>query len=720
MTRYLDRDSLTRGDVDTYLKALDIQYDSDVLPASYKAGDVILAGPLNRWRWLPSAVQLEIVPDGTRPKRDTPLEYALRVRGLKKDLIKKPPSQRSKFYVPYMEAKAWADEVSKDYAPIKVGEAAIECKLVTEAEDIQRLFNTLQSSPLFSFDYETDPSGGLYSVGLADEHNTWYCVGPGFQESIPQLIELIKHRDGDAIVHRAEFEYQVTCAATEWGLEPTDIARPLLDTNTMHWVLTCGTRASNALKPMSRSILGRDVLDFEDIAPDGDITKVPWDLQAQYAGVGDARNTYDMFPIIQRRLIDADLWDVYNLIERPLTPVLVEMNHTGLDLDLDVVNELIDKYYLETRRLEQLIKDQGFPGNNIYSPDQIAAWWYDDLGLPIYKRTESGKRGMVDDKARLRLMGLHPSVEAYDQLQKANKLLTAFLVPVANKGVPHTTVSFQQTSTTTGRLSARQPNPQQWPVSVRDMVVAPPGHIYYARDYSQIEPRIIAMASGDSGMVEAYRAGQDAYLNVAHDLGFSEDNYRNPRMPTKRIVKATFLGWLYGQGGVGMQQTVAEEGIKLTLQECNDYARKLAEARPGLSKWRRDVLDYTRQTGGSRTLFGRRRLIPNILARDPSVRGRSEREAVNVVPQGTSADLIKMVMPSVHRLVKSQGGRNRLQVHDELAGTWSHEAEAKMGSLLDSLMAEGNRLSQVVDEARLVPLKVGTEIGRSWGDAHKE
>jgi DNA polymerase I-like protein with 3'-5' exonuclease and polymerase domains len=725
--RYLDLNGLTlEGDPLLYAEAIDLEYDSTEIPDTWEPGDVLVTGPWQHksWSWLPRWVTVEVLPDGTKLEQVDPLTAALKTRNLPISYRKKAPGPKSKNYHAYLEAVAEAEgNAEKHVVSITVADPdAPPYHVVTDPTEAVQVINSLRGRT-FAYDYETTglnpETARIVGVALADEHSSWYLARNALN-ALPELTSLLTDRTGQPLAHNAKYEYKI--GATNLGLDPTD-ATPVRDTMVMHWVLNCGgpNTYDNGLKAVTRRLLNRNVLEFEDVVPnfkkylgqngygsaieEVQSTDAGLDLVARYAAAGDARNTFDLHQLLRERLRDTNLWHIYEEIEMPLTPVLAEMELAGLLIDQKRCEALYIELIQEEQQLEQNIRAAGFKGN-IGSGEQVATWLYKDLELPILATTATG-RGKIDATTLDKIRDRHPIIPVLSRYFKVTKLKNTFLTPLLTSGVTLLHPSINQTSTGTGRLSSSNPNAQNWPLKVRDIVVPPEGQVIWGRDYSQIEPRVAAVASGDPAMLHAYRNNLDPYKDLGFDMGFDREKVETKDPATRKIIKGAFLGWMYGARGPKLVETVAKQDVRITIQEANHYIRKLEEGRPVFVQWRNRVIQQARQTGASFSLYGRRRLIPKIFSKDPTYRAEAEREAVNMVPQGTSADIIKRAMPSVLRLVKQAGGVLRNQVHDEIVGTWSPQAEAELGREVDKIM----------EDSQLIPLKVEAESGPTWFQA---
>ena len=367
----------------------------------------------------------------------------------------------------------------------------------------------------------------------------------------------------------------------------------------------------------------------------------------------------------------------------------------------------------------------------------VAKWLYDELGAPKLALTKGGRPSLareVRDKVLLSVVDtldklthgenvgdiLSPyaptAIKVYGAWSKAEKLINTFLLPTYASGVTRIFFNLNQSTTATGRLSSSEPNVQNWPMPVRDIVIPPPGEIITARDFNQLEPRVAAIASQDEKMLYAYaqpvrlpngdlNPDADPYIQLGIDMGFDYAKVMIKEKATRTTIKAVFLGWMYGSGPGKMQETAMKADVVLSIREMAYFKRMLEETRPAFVHWRDMTIQAARDAGGKAyDLLGRYRYVKGLFSRDPQERSEAERQAVNMVPQGTNAGIIKKVMPRVHKLYKSAKGRLVNQIHDELVGHWSQEAEDELGHEAERIMTDYD----------WIPLRVESASGPTW------
>lgn len=693
MSRYLDYEGIcSHPDKALYIELYQVEYDEELKDTKdLRAGDVIITSPYSavNWSWLPRTIKIETVPEtGVEPKRVSPLRYGLQLQGVRSDkiapMIKNPPSERSTYRTKYDAAIKWSADHS--LSDIWIGDSVYPYELVTDPIKALAIVNSLKGR-LYCIDYETtgDPLHIIEGVAFADDKMSWYLAGAALRV-LPAIRNLLCSTAG--IAHSAIYEYKVSSINSAGTLRPLDMV-PLYDTRVINWMLDNKPGANN-LKFLAKTKLGRDVLTFTDVVPEGtDIRDVDPERIARYAAGGDARNTYDLFIKLRDEAKAAGIWDVYEEVERPLTPVLAEMELAGIPYDRETLNSLTAFYVGRRAVLRQGLTDLGYTGQ-VIDPDHIAQWFYDDLGLPIHAMTESGSRGKVDTPTLALLSGTHPAVDAYLAYQEVEGVLDKFMFPLMKRPGNMLYPEVSQTSTRTGRLSYKNPNLQQLPArknpEVRKLIRAIGQDVVWSADYHAQEPRILSVIANDVGLKQAFINGDDVYIRLGLDMGLSLEKAKSIRQD----LKIAFLGWIYG--------------------DYTEYTAKLNASRPAVTQWRKDTIRQAHIDLASYSLNGRRRLLPALGWRDPKLVASAEREATNMWIQGTASDVTKLSMISVGHLLREHNMPVRIiQIHDELVGFQDKKWYEEVG--------REEIISRMENVYPRVPLKVEIHSGESWYDA---
>ena len=400
-------------------------------------------------------------------------------------------------------------------------------------------------------------------------------------------------------------------------------------------------------------------------------------------------------------------------IEMPLVKVLADMEKEGFKIDKESLKEFTEGLSLEIAEFEKDIYNLAGEEFNINSKKQLGVILFEKLGLKIIKKT---KTGYSTDAAVLeKLMGAHPIIEKIIEYRHLAKLKSTYgdgLLAVINEQTGKIHSSFNQTVTTTGRISSTEPNLQNIPMrrqegrEIRKMFVpSNSDNILIDADYSQIELRILAHISGDEAMKEAFKSGEDIHASTASRVFGVEKSEVTPLLRSR--AKAVNFGIVYGMGDYSLSQD-----LHISVKEAKAYIESYFEKYASVKKYLDTCVSNAKETGYVTTLFGRRRYIPEINAGNFMQRSFGERAAMNTPIQGTAADIIKIAMVNVHKELKNAGLNAKLilQVHDELIIESSKSEAQKAKEILEKCMREAADLS--------VPLVTDAALGESWCEAH--
>ena len=737
--RYLDLESITSAPEPLalrYATACGATWDEVGLPvAALRPGDVVLIGPWRDRSWLPSWVQVEVIPDGQLD--ETPLKRTndvlacvLRDFGLSVGLRNKAPGARSKDRARYLDAVAVAATIDEalprgvvvDSGGLGGSNAPFE--VVTEHDRALEILASLHGRP-FGFDFETDslnPAAVVrWGLSLADDKMAYWLTDIVAPSVLPQIVGLVRTSTdlrASNVKYDAQVLYHLT-KGTELEIWPTDWLP--WDTQVTDWLLDPNA-FNHGLKYLTKRKLGRDVLELDDVGGPLAFWEQPYEVQALYAAAGDARNSYDLIEYDIPRLKEARLYDLYVEVEQKITPVIAEMEIAGMHLDRRVVWEVANEFEQFMQDILRELKDLGFPGNP-NADEHIARYLYQECGLPVLVKTAKTGRGSVamDVLRSLYLMReSNPAVRAHQrelalfmEWSEVEKAMNTFIVPPLRvRGMEYLYAQIKQTRAITGRL-ASEPNIQNWPAHgrrsrLREMVTPPPGMAMGLGDYSQIEPRLGAHFSGDAKLVGDFRSGVDVYASLGCTMGFPEEELTK-HAPRRQNMKIVFLAWLYETSPMKIQEIALRQGTWLPLAEATMYHKGITAALPRYVSWRDETVREAERTRMVREpLGGRRRFVYGLQAVDPAVRAAARREVVNYPNQAGAGYMIKGAMPAVQKLCRQAGGSLWNQIHDEL--DWY------VGEMTESQKQE---FEHEVTRAMLwreiaVPLEVEYGWGSNW------
>ena len=417
---------------------------------------------------------------------------------------------------------------------------------------------------------------------------------------------------------------------------------------------------------------------------------------------------------LRDRMARENAANVFDGIEMPLVPVLAKMERAGMLVDPDRLHSLSEGLATQIAEVERSIRDlAGDETFNIGSPMQLSHVLFDVMGLPT-KGLKKTKRGYYSTNAKVLsdLARDHEVVRLILDWREKSKIKSTYLDTLGplrrGDGRVHTT--YNQTITATGRLSSSDPNLQNIPTrselgrTVKTAFSTGEGSVFLAVDYSQIELRLLAHLSGDEHLVRAFNEGEDFHAETAARVFGVPVSEVTPDLRSR--AKAVNFGIVYGQQAYGLSQS-----LHISMAEARDMIDRYYEAYPGVRTFLDNVVARAKQTGYAETMYGRRRHIPELKAKNPQLRGFGERTAMNHPMQGTAADIIKIAMARVSRRLEEEGfaAHMILQVHDELDFECPVNEVERLTTMVRDVM------EHVVDLR--VPLIAEASTGVTWADA---
>jgi DNA polymerase-1 len=491
-----------------------------------------------------------------------------------------------------------------------------------------------------------------------------------------------------------------------------------LDTDTMLTsYLIDSTRAEHLIEDLALEHVSYKALKEEDVCGRGakaiSLADVPADILLTYAGER-ADLIVQLAPVFRGLLEREQLTRVYEELERPLIPVLVDVEQAGIRIDGPALAS-------QSQRLEQDIARRskdifGAAGGefNINSPKQLAEVLFDKMQLPVLKRTGTSKAPSTAVEVLEELALAHDLPRLILEWRSLMKLKGTYidaLPQLVNPRTGRVHTCFNQAVAATGRLSSSDPNLQNIPIKtelgreIRGAFIADRGNVLVSADYSQIEFRVLAHMSEDPVLVAAFSEGADFHERTALKI-FGADSGRDPHQ-LRSIAKMVNYALLYGKSAFTLSKDIG-----VTTEEAQKFIDSYFAGFPNVRAYIDRTLEDGRATGVVKTMFGRRRLVPELTSRNFQVRSSAERMAVNMPIQGSAADILKKAMIDVHAGLPSvAGGRARmiLTVHDELLFETPAEAADETAAAVRELMEGAVKLN--------VPLTVDVGVGENWKEA---
>lgn len=469
---------------------------------------------------------------------------------------------------------------------------------------------------------------------------------------------------------------------------------------------------SNDLGSLAKRHNYLDVKTDEEVYGKGAKKKVPADDQLYFEHLAHkAKAISDLEDQLMEELAQNKQDELYFEIERPLSLVLAQMELAGIKVDRERLDRMQSEFKERLSELEQVIYQEAGEEFNINSPKQLGVILFEKLKLPVIKKTKTGYSTAVGVLEKLR--GMSPIIDnilLYRQLAKLQSTYVEGLLKViASDGKVHT--RYTQTLTATGRLSSVDPNLQNIPVRLEEgrkirqaFVPSHPDWEIFASDYSQIELRVLAHISGDEGMQQAFREDRDIHANTAMQIfGLDDPSQVTPNM--RRQAKAVNFGIVYGISDFGLAQS-----INSTRKQAKEFMEAYFASFPGVHRYMQEIVEQAKEQGYVETLFHRRRYLDDINSRNYNLRSFAERTAMNTPIQGSAADIIKVAMINMQKMLQKEGlqAKMLLQVHDELIFEAPKDEIAKLAQLVPQVMDSAVSLA--------VPLKVESASGKTWFD----
>ena len=614
-----------------------------------------------------------------------------------------------------VEAKA---ETTKEIAP----PVKTDYHLVNTAEALAALIVRLTEAKTFAFDTETTGLSPMIaqlvgiSIVTAPGESYYIPVGHTGMMQSPQLplnlvVDKLKPIFADGtkakIAHNAKFDMEVLA---EVGINVTNLTS---DTMIAAYLLS---EPALGLKSLAFSRLNVEMTPIAGLIGTGSkqipMSQVEIEKASDYS-CADADMTFRLDEILTKELQSQGLWQLFDETEMPLVPVLFTMEENGILIDPSILAVMSRDLGEQITMLEGEIYSRAGQKFNINSPAQLGIILADKMQMDAVKKKSGGYSTAADILESLREVNpIIGYILDYRQLTKLKSTYIDALPALVNPKTGRIHTSFNQTRTSTGRLSSSDPNLQNIPIRdeqgrrIREAFVAPAGAYLMGVDYSQIDLRALAHLSQDENLLNAFRHDEDIHSATAAQLYGVSLAEVTPAM--RRLAKTVNFGVIYGMSGYGLEQAT-----ELSREEAGKFITAYFEKYPGVKRYLELTKEEARKKGYVQTILGRRRVIQDINAANRQVREAAERMAINMPVQGTSADIIKKAMINLHReMIQSKlKSKMLLQVHDELVFEVPESELKEMRQLVPEMMVNAIQLS--------IPLKVDVKTGRNWGEMEK-
>lgn len=630
-----------------------------------------------------------------------------------------------------MQLGLFAQEVKS-----KINKENAQCVIdrVTTEEGLKNLVETLSKQTLISVDTETNSANAVSAklVGISFAYNTLYSADKeikttageektkafyvplshdiGEQLPIDDVIKALKpvfeNPSIKKTLQNAKFDYNVL---QNYGIKMQGI---IFDTMLASYIKDPTRR--HGLKNQSLEHLNHVMQEITELIGTGKnqhtMERVPIEEAAAYA-CDDAYATLELTKFWQDNLDEKELKMLYD-VEVPLALVLAQMEYDGISIDVDYLKGLSDEFSKKLVDLESKIFEIAGVAFNINSPKQVGEILFERLQIQGHKKKRGKSNYSTGAEILEELAGEHKICEYLLEHRKFSKLKSTYtdaLPILINSKDSRIHTSYNQTVTTTGRLSSSNPNLQNIPIRTeeggkirRAFVAKNTGGLLLSADYSQIELRLLAHCSGDEKLIEAFRSGEDIHTKTAASV--FEISTDQVTKDMRYRAKAVNFGIIYGQSKYGLSKT-----LNITPLAAEMFIERYFEAYPKVRQYNNGIIKFAHENGYVETIFGRKRYLASELA-SPSfpIREAAQRAAVNQPLQGTAADLIKMAMIELDKKLKENNLKSKMimQVHDELI----LEVEADELEVVKKLTQEAMELGQPL----LVPLEVDISCSTYW------
>lgn len=601
----------------------------------------------------------------------------------------------------------------------RLGEATYHTVLSQDVWD--NVFQRLSTAKRFAIDTETTSLdyrvAEMVGFSLAfDAHDAYYIPLAHDYEGAPEqldrdsIIQQIKPILEDPRVEKIGHHLKYDAHIFEnHGIH---LQGWFFDTMLASYVLN-SVATRHGMDDVARVYLSHLTTTFEQVAGKGAKQKTFNQIEIETAGhyaAEDAHVTYRLYEVLERKLKEIpELSGILHNIEMPVASVLTSMEENGIELDLKFLDQLSVDFANTIQNLENQIIEIAGESFNVGSPKQVGEVLFEKLGLKGGKKTATGQYSTSE--AVLEKID-HPITQLiieYRGLTKLRSTYTEALVKQANADTHRVHTSYHQALTATGRLSSTDPNLQNIPIreeigrQIRKAFIAPQGRVLLAADYSQIELRLMAHFSQDDALVDAFKNGQDVHRRTASEvLGVDLENVTSDQ---RRQAKAVNFGLLYGMSEFGLIRQLG-----FTREESQNYIKQYFHRYPGIYEYMQRTRQVALEQGFVETITGRRLYTPDIDARNMMVRKGAERAAINAPLQGSAAEIIKMAMIEVNKILPNDQAKLLLQVHDELVFEVDEAIADQLAEQIKDVMQKVVTLS--------VPLVVEVGQGKNWGEAH--
>lgn len=595
-----------------------------------------------------------------------------------------------------------------------------EYVLIEDEGQLKELIAKLKEQKIFCFDTETTGLNPIDAqlVGLSfswEAHQAYYVnfLAESCDQSkwITLFKTLFEDQDSMKIAQNLKYDLHIL---KNYGI---NIKGQLFDTMVAHYLL-------HPDKKHNLDAISMDYLSYEKIKTEDLIGKKGRGQQSfanidpervkEYAGE-DADITWQLYEKLSKEIEESGFRNLTEKVEMPLVQVLMEMEHAGVSINTSDLAVFADELRNDLIQMEERIFELAGIEFNINSPKQLGEVLFDRMKIEKGVKQTKSKQHSTAEEVLINLVDKHEIIQEVLNYRSAKKLLSTYVEALPNQINPRTNkihASFNQTLVATGRLSSNNPNLQNIPIREkrgreirRAFIPSSEKHVFLSADYSQIELRLMAHLSGDENMINAFKNGEDIHTTTASKVYGVDIKSVTKEMRGK--AKTANFGIIYGISSFGLSQR-----MRISKTEAKELIDGYFLSYPGVRQFMDESIKSAREKGYVETMFGRRRPVPDILSRNQLVRGNAERFAINTPIQGTAADIIKIAMVNIHKIMKEKNLNTEMiiQVHDELNFDVLKSELEQVKKIVKNEMESAVKLK--------VPLLVDMDTGNNWLEAH--
>ena len=593
-------------------------------------------------------------------------------------------------------------------------------QLITGKSECEQLAERLKNQKSFAFDTETTSKNPLDAklVGMSfawESHKAYYVSIVGNSITLDEIILTFKDvlENPDKEIYGQNIKYDLLVMRSH-GIE---LAGKLFDTMLAHYLI-------QPELPHNIDAIAESILDYKKIPTEAilgkkgksqlNMSQLNPERIKDYA-CEDADVVWQLKPLLEQKLKEQNLSDLFYNVEMPLVNVLANMEYYGVTIDSEALNKIAEELREQIINLEQKIHNLAGVSFNIASPKQLGEVLFDKLKITDKPKKTPTKQYATGEDVLEKLREKHEIVPAILEYRGLSKLLNTYveaLPKLVNPKTGRIHTSYNQAVTSTGRLSSTNPNLQNIPIRDEQgkiirkaFIPSDSNHILVAADYSQIELRLMAHLSEDAAMLDAFKNDEDIHQSTAARLFNLKPEEVTKEHRSK--AKGVNFGIIYGISAFGLSQNTG-----ISNKEAKEIIDNYFVTYPGVKRFMDNAIEKARELGYAETILGRRRYLPDITSVNNTVKSAAERNAINAPIQGSSADMIKIAMVKLNEKLHQSGMKSRMimQVHDEL--------------VIDTHIEEVEKVIEIIRESmeNAIQLKVKAKVdinkGNNWLEAH--